>query len=94
MIIRDIIEGHSYYTLHFDETLSTQMKKHMDLLVCYWSERDNALKVKYLTSMMFGHATADLVVKEMLQTFQQLTLPLSADALLGYGCSKCQHMYS
>ena len=22
MIIRDIIEGHSYYTLHFDETIS------------------------------------------------------------------------
>ena len=83
MIIRDIIEGHSYYTLHFDETLSAQTKRHMDLLVHYWSERDNAVKVKYLTSMMFGHATADLVVKEMLQTFEQLTLPLSLMLSLG-----------
>ena len=83
MIIRDIIEGHSYYTLHFDETVSAQTKKHMDLLVCYWSERDNAVKVKYLTSMMFGHATANLVVKEMLQTFEQLTLPLSLMLSLG-----------
>ena len=83
MIIRDIIEGHSYYTLHFDETLSAQTKKLMDLLVRYWSERDNAVKVKCLTSMMFGHATADLVVKEMLQTFEQLTLPLSLMLSLG-----------
>ena len=83
MIIRDILEGHSYYTLHFDETLSAQTKKHMDLLVHYWSERDNAVKVKYLTSMMFGHATADLVLREMLQTFEQLTLPLLLMLSLG-----------
>ena len=54
MIIRDIIEGHSYYTVHFDETLLAQTKKHMDLLVCYWLETDSAVKVKYLTSMIFG----------------------------------------
>ena len=35
-IVRDIIEGHSYFTLHFDETVSAQVKKHMNLLVCYW----------------------------------------------------------
>ena len=33
--------------------------------------------------MMFGHATADLVVKEMLQTFEQLTLPLLLMISLG-----------
>ena len=49
----------------------------------YWSERDNAVKVKYLTSVMFGHATADLVVKEMLQTFEQLTLLLLLMLSLG-----------
>ena len=51
--------------------------------MCYWSERDNAVKVKYLTSMMFGHATADLVVKEMLQTFEQITLPVSLMLSMG-----------
>ena len=34
----------------------------MGLLVHCWSERGSGVKVKYLT----GHATADLVVKEML----------------------------
>ena len=27
-IVRDIIEGHPYFTLHFDETVSAQVKKH------------------------------------------------------------------
>ena len=44
------------------------------------------MEVKYLTSMMFGHATVDLVVKEMLQMFEQLTLPLFLMLSLGmYG---------
>lgn len=76
MIIKDIIEGHSYFTLHFDETVSAQTKKHMDLLVCYWSEREHIVKVKYLTSIMFGHATASRVFEEMLQTLEELALPL------------------
>ena len=33
--------------------------------------------------MMFGHGTADLVVKEMFQTFDQLTLPLLLMLSLG-----------
>ena len=48
----------------------------MDLLVHYWSEREHIVKVKYLTSIMFGHATASRVVEEMLQTLEELALPL------------------
>ena len=33
--VKKIIQGNSYFTLHFDETVSAQMKKHVDLLVCY-----------------------------------------------------------
>ena len=76
VIIKDIIDGHSYFTLHFNETVLTQTKKHMDLLVCYWSEREHILKVKYLISIMFGHATASRVAEEMLQTLEGLALPL------------------
>ena len=83
MIIKDIIEGHSYFTLHFDGTVSAQTKKHMDLLVHYWSEREHIVKVKYLTSIMFGHATASRVVEEMLQTLEELALPLRLMLSLG-----------
>ena len=33
--VKEIFQGNSYFTLHFDETVSAQMKKHMDLLVHY-----------------------------------------------------------
>ena len=33
--VKEIIQGNSYFILHFDETVSAQMKKHMDLLVRY-----------------------------------------------------------
>ena len=72
MIIKDIIEGHLYFTLHFDKTILPQTKKYMDLLVCYWSGREHIVKVKYLTSIMFGHATASRIVEEMLQTLEKL----------------------
>ena len=32
---KEIIQRNSYFTLHFDETVRAQMKKHMDLLVHY-----------------------------------------------------------
>ena len=48
----------------------------MDLLVQYCSKREHIVKVKYLRSIIFGHATASRVVEEMLQTLEELTLPL------------------
>ena len=42
-----------------------KQKKQMDLLTQYWSETGHEVKVKYLTSLMFGSATAIYVVKEM-----------------------------
>ena len=36
----------------------------MDLLVWYWSKVDNRVKIKYLTSIMFGHAKVPDVVRD------------------------------
>ena len=83
MIIKDIVEGNSYFTLHFDEMISAQTKMHMDLLVCYLSEREHVVKVKYITSIMIGHAKADTVVDDMLQTLEELALPLRLMLSLG-----------
>ena len=83
MIIKDIVEGNSYFTLHFYEMISAQTKKHMDLLVHYWSEREHVVKVKYITSIMFGHAKADTVVDDMLQTLEELASPLRLMLSLG-----------
>ena len=49
MTSRDLMEGQSYFKLHFDKTVNAQVKKQMDVLVQFWSETHNEVRVKYLT---------------------------------------------
>ena len=83
MTIRDIVQGHSYSTLHFDETITAQVKKLIDLLVCYWSEVDNGVKIKYLISIICSHAKAPDVVTEILTSLEKLAIPLKLMLSLG-----------
>ena len=48
----------------------------MDLLVHYWSESHHEVKVKYLTSLMFGQGKAVDVVKEMMVALEKLAVPI------------------
>ena len=81
--VKKLVNGNSYFTLQFDETVSAQVKKQMDLLVTYWPETSNEVKVKYLTSLMFGSATATIVVKEMMYVFKKLGVPIHLMVSLG-----------
>ena len=77
------MEGQSYFTLHFDGTVNAQVIKQMDVLVQFWSEIHNEVRVKYLTSYMLGHARTDDVVKEMLGVLDKLAIPLRLMLSLG-----------
>ena len=39
--VNNLVAGNSFFTLHFDETVTAQKRKQMDLLVCFWSEIHN-----------------------------------------------------
>ena len=75
------MEGQSYFTLHFDETVNAKVKKQMDMLVQFWSETHNEVRVKYQTSIKFGHTRAEDVVKEMLGCSGQVIYSCQTDAL-------------
>ena len=55
----------------------------MYLLVCYWSEVENRVEIKYLTSIMFGHAKALDVVTEIFKSLEKLAIPLKLMLYLG-----------
>ena len=38
MTIRKLLEGQSYLTMHFDETVNALVKKQMNMLVQFWSD--------------------------------------------------------
>ena len=83
LTVKDIVEGKSFFTLQFQETLTTQVKKQMDLLVCYWSESQHEVKVKYLTSLMLGQAKAVDVVTDMMIALEKLAVPIKLMVSLG-----------
>ena len=81
--VKEITEGCTFYTLHFDETLSDQVKKQMDLLLGYWSTKHQEVWVQYCTSIMFGHAKAEEVTKGMIAAMQKWDLPIKYLLFLG-----------
>ena len=81
--VNNLVAGNSFFTLHFDEIVTAQKRKQMDLLVRFWSEIHNEVKVKYLTSIMFGHAKAADVVTEIMQALENLSLPFKLMLSLG-----------
>ena len=81
--VSELKKGSSYFTLHFDEMLNAQVKKQMDLLLRYWSEQHQEARVKDFTSVMFGHAKAEGVVKEIMDALQKWAVPLQLLMSLG-----------
>ena len=73
--IDDILTSpNTYYTIHFDETTNIQVKKQMDVLVRYYSEKHGEVKVRFLKALMFGHAFAKTVGDELWKTVEESRL--------------------
>ena len=83
LTVNNLVAGNSFFTLHFDETVTAQKMKQMDLLVRFWSDIHNEVKVKYLTSIMFGHAKAESVVTEIMKVLENLSIPFKLMLSLG-----------
>ena len=52
-------KGHTYFALHFDKTTTSQIKKQLDILVRYYSDYNNEVRVRFLKAAVFGHAYAE-----------------------------------
>lgn len=77
-LVKDIKTSGWGYTLAYDETSNIQGKKQLDVHVRYWSESSQMVRVSFLKAIMFGHAKADQVSKELLDTLLTAGLPLSS----------------
>ena len=60
------------FSLHFDETTTSQVKKKMDLTVRYWSPTHNEVWVSYYTSLMLSHAQGTMVTYKMMAQLGQM----------------------
>ena len=62
----------TYFTLHFDETTISQIKKQLDILVRYYSDNHNEVRVRFLKEAVSGHAYIESVANELCETLQKL----------------------
>ena len=62
--------------MHFDETTTAQVKKQMDLTLCYWSPTHNEVWVAYYTSLFFGHAKGAKVTSRMFSQMKDDGIPM------------------
>ena len=76
MTTEDILSSpNTYYTIHFDETTTVQVKKQMEVLEILlrnkWGNQGHILK-----ALIFGHAFGEKVGDELLKPLEELGLPL------------------
>lgn len=81
--VAEIKKAKAFFTLHFDETMNAQVKKQMDVLVRFWCEGKGEVQVRYLSSIMFGHAKAVDVVQELTGILERNAIPLELLLSLG-----------
>ena len=74
MFLSDCRAGTGYYTIHFDETTTRQIKKQMDMHIAYWSEKWKHIVTVYIDSVFLGHADADKVEQVILKFIEDHTL--------------------
>lgn len=68
-MVEDLSKCDLPFTMHFDETSTSQVKKQMDLTLRYCSPTHNKVWVTFYTSLFFGHAEGKTVATKM---FKQL----------------------
>ena len=76
VIISDLVESKLPFSLHFDETSTTQVKKQMDLTLRYWSPTHDEVWTSFYTSLFFGHAEGIPVAVKMYETMQNDGIPV------------------
>ena len=62
------------FTLQFDETVTVQNQKQLDLLIRFWSEKKGEVVTRFLQALMFGHAKGKDVAHLITSTMEEVGL--------------------
>jgi hypothetical protein len=76
LLKKDISSCCTKFTIAFDETTNAQVKRQLDVYARYWSGDLNIVSCRYLTSVFLGHATADIILKELLDVLSYFNISL------------------
>ena len=82
VLIADLSASELPFSVHFDETTSSQVKKQMDITLRYWSPKHGEIWTGFYTSLFFGHAEGELVATTMYNKMNEDGLPVGRMATL------------
>ena len=81
-LVDDVNNSIETMTLLLDETTTAQVKKHCDFLVRFWSEKEDQVVTRYLTSTFFAHTSADELQKMVLSILESCAISIDKFANL------------
>ena len=82
-LIYDVRRSNSPFSLQYDETTQSQVKKQMELHFRYWSGEHDEVWVRYYFSEFFGHADGKTVSNAIMSSLKNDNVPLSQLLALG-----------
>ncbi|CAF1386781.1 unnamed protein product, partial [Rotaria sp. Silwood1] len=77
-LVKDVNKAPSY-SLFFDETTIVGVRKQLDLHIRYWSESKQGVVTRYWKSNMLGHATAEIIARNILDSLKSDGIDLCRD---------------
>ena len=81
-LVDDVNNSIGAITLLVDETTTAQVKKQCDFLVRFWSELEDQVVTRYLTSTFFAHTSADELQKLVLNILESREISIDKFANL------------
>ena len=63
--IQDLKQSSSSFTIHYNKTTISQVKKQPGIKIRFWLERDSAVKVHNLKEYLMGHASGVLLAEKL-----------------------------
>jgi hypothetical protein len=82
IMLNDLMKAPGF-TLIFDETINVGVKKQLDLHFRYWCERKQEIVVRYYKSIFLGHATAEILFRNMIDSLRADGIDITKMLMLG-----------
>jgi hypothetical protein len=82
LMLNDLMKSPGF-TLIFDETINVGVKKQLDLYFRYWCERKQEIVVRYYKSIFLGHATAEILFRNMIDSLRADGIDITKILMLG-----------
>ena len=74
------------YSLSFDKTTTSQVKKQFDVYIRYWSSLSNRIESAFLGSEFLGHCQAEVLKTQIIKMINEKGLPLNKLLMLSVDC--------